>query len=86
MCKMADEVFGILFGNVHPVTGEPYINEAREEEYFLGNIITPIYEVLQKVIWCGTIYISRCYSFTVCFTELNFAGCKGSKEKHVRQG
>lgn len=47
---MANEVFGILYSNVHPVTGESYQNEARDEEYFLRTVITPIFEVLQKVI------------------------------------
>ncbi|KAH7533719.1 hypothetical protein FEM48_Zijuj04G0161500 [Ziziphus jujuba var. spinosa] len=46
--RMAYEVFGILFSNVHPVTGESYTNEARDDEYFLRTVITPIYEVLQK--------------------------------------
>ncbi|KAF3444992.1 hypothetical protein FNV43_RR14685 [Rhamnella rubrinervis] len=46
--NMANEVFGILYSNAHPVTGAPYQNEARDEEYFLRTVITPIFEVLQK--------------------------------------
>lgn len=47
---MANEVFGILYSNAHPVTGESYQNEARDEEHFLRTVITPIFEVLHKVI------------------------------------
>lgn len=47
---MANEVYGICYSHVHPVSGETYENEARDEEYFLKNVITPIYEVLYKVI------------------------------------
>lgn len=46
---MANEVYGILYSNAHPVSGDTYINEARDEEYFLRNVITPIFEVLHKV-------------------------------------
>lgn len=47
---MAKEVFQILFGNVHSVTGDTLLTAAPDEESFLRNVITPIYEVLRKVI------------------------------------
>lgn len=46
---MANEVHGILFGNVYPVTGDTYEAGASEDEAFLRNVITPIYQVLKKV-------------------------------------
>ncbi|KAJ6306723.1 hypothetical protein OIU76_001674 [Salix suchowensis] len=46
---MAHEVYGILFSNVHPVSGETYETAAPEnDEVFLKNVITPIYQVLRK--------------------------------------
>lgn len=42
---MANEVYGILYSNAGHVVGETY--EARHEEYFLRNVITPIYNVLR---------------------------------------
>lgn len=46
---MANEVYGILYSNVHTVSGETYENGAPDEEYFLRNVITPMYDVLCKV-------------------------------------
>lgn len=46
--NMAKEVFQILFGNVHSVTGDTLLTAAPDEESFLRNVITPIYEVLRK--------------------------------------
>lgn len=46
---MANEVFGILFSNAPSVSGDTYLNEARDYEYFLRTVITPIYDVLRKV-------------------------------------
>lgn len=50
---MAEDVYGILFGNVRPVTGDTYHGSqtaAPDEETFLRTVITPIYQVLRKVI------------------------------------
>lgn len=49
---MAEDVYGILFGNVRPVTGDTYHGSqtAPDEETFLRTVITPIYQVLHKVI------------------------------------
>jgi len=49
LCKMAHEVYGILYSNVHPVSGATYQSAARDEESFLREVITPIYQVLLKV-------------------------------------
>ncbi|KAL5582519.1 hypothetical protein UlMin_014961, partial [Ulmus minor] len=48
--NMANDVYGILYSNVHPVSGDTYQNEVREldEECFLRDVITPIFEVLLK--------------------------------------
>ncbi|XP_010462583.1 PREDICTED: callose synthase 7-like [Camelina sativa] len=48
--NMANEVHGILFGNVYPVTGDTYEAGAPDEEAFLRNVITPIYQVLRKEV------------------------------------
>lgn len=49
LVKMANEVHGILFSNVYPVTGDTYEAGAPDDEAFLRNVITPIYQVLRKV-------------------------------------
>ncbi|KAG8659847.1 hypothetical protein MANES_02G084900v8 [Manihot esculenta] len=46
--NMAYEVYGILYSNVHPVSGETYETAAPDDEAFLRNVITPIYQVLRK--------------------------------------
>lgn len=48
--KMAYVIYGILHSNVHPVTGESYETAAPDDEAFLRNVITPIYQVLRKAI------------------------------------
>ncbi|PON73088.1 1,3-beta-glucan synthase subunit [Trema orientale] len=45
---MAKEVYVIIHSNVHPVSGETYASEARDQERFLRNVITPIYDVLYQ--------------------------------------
>lgn len=48
--KMANDVYGILFSNVEAVSGETYeTEEVIDEESFLRNVITPIYQVIRKV-------------------------------------
>ena len=47
---MAHEVHGVLFSNLHPVSGETYQEAARDEESFLRDVIVPIYQVLLRVI------------------------------------
>lgn len=48
--KMANDVYGILFSNVEAVSGEPYeTGEIIDEETFLRNVITPIYQVIRNV-------------------------------------
>ncbi|KAJ8749374.1 hypothetical protein K2173_018863 [Erythroxylum novogranatense] len=46
--NMANEVYQILYANVHPVTGEAYETTAPDDEAFLRNVITPIYQVVRK--------------------------------------
>ncbi|KAF8043493.1 hypothetical protein BT93_A1723 [Corymbia citriodora subsp. variegata] len=45
---MADGVYGILYSNVHPVSGDAYQTEAPDDESFLRDVISPIYQVLRK--------------------------------------
>ena len=48
--KMANDVYGILFSNVQAVSGEAYeTGEIIDEETFLRNVITPIYQVIRNV-------------------------------------
>ncbi|KAM1768097.1 hypothetical protein ACFX12_046109 [Malus domestica] len=46
--QMANEVYGILSRNAHPANGEIYETTARDEESFLRDVVTPIYQVLYK--------------------------------------
>ena len=46
--NMAHELHGILYSNVHPVSGGPYQIAPRDEESFLKDVITPIYNVMRK--------------------------------------
>ncbi|KAJ6920384.1 callose synthase 7-like isoform X2, partial [Populus alba x Populus x berolinensis] len=46
--NMAHEVYGILYSNVLPVSGETYETTPPDDETFLRNVITPIYQVLRK--------------------------------------
>lgn len=51
LCQMAFELYGMLAGNVSPMTGEN-VKPAYggEEEAFLRKVVTPIYEVIAKVL------------------------------------
>lgn len=46
MCK---DVFGILFNNVDQVSGDAYKIVTRDDEDFLREVITPLYDVVMKV-------------------------------------
>ncbi|XP_010525558.1 PREDICTED: putative callose synthase 6 isoform X2 [Tarenaya hassleriana] len=47
--NMANDVYGILFSNVQSVSGDAYEpEEIIDEESFLRNVITPIYQVILK--------------------------------------
>ncbi|KAH8509176.1 hypothetical protein H0E87_011081 [Populus deltoides] len=46
--NMAHEVYGILYSNVHLVNEETFETTAPDDEAFLRNVITPIYQVLRK--------------------------------------
>lgn len=49
---MVNEIHGILFSNVHPVSGDAYQTTPRDEESFLRDVVTPIYDVMLKVNLC----------------------------------
>ncbi|KMZ59025.1 1,3-beta-glucan synthase [Zostera marina] len=48
--KMADELYGILFGNVYPVTGGYFEPSYAGDDYFLREVIKPIYDVMHKEV------------------------------------
>jgi len=58
---MAFELYGMLAGNVSPMTGEN-VKPAYggEEEAFLRKVVTPIYDVIAKVFLASIIV---CLSF-----------------------
>ncbi|XP_022774628.1 putative callose synthase 6 isoform X2 [Durio zibethinus] len=47
--NMANEVYGVLFGNVYRVSGETY-QTVPDDESFLRDVISPIYAVLLKEV------------------------------------
>lgn len=51
LLQMAFELYGMLAGNVSPMTGEN-VKPAYggEEDAFLRKVVTPIYEVIQ-IVW-----------------------------------
>lgn len=53
---MAFELYGMLAGNVSPMTGEN-VKPAYggEEEAFLKKVVTPIYEVIAKVLYAPSL-------------------------------
>lgn len=46
---MANILYGTLFGNVQHVIGDTYQIAVQDEEAFLRDVVTPIYDVLLKV-------------------------------------
>lgn len=50
---MAFELYGMLAGNVSPLTGEP-VKPAYggDEEAFLTKVVKPIYDTIAKVCFC----------------------------------
>ena len=78
--KMAKEVQGILFDDTHAVTGGAYQVASRSEEHFLQEVITPLYDVLRKVI------NRKCYLFfDLCISMLYHLTEISSLEKEVRR-
>ncbi|KAG0489377.1 hypothetical protein HPP92_008188 [Vanilla planifolia] len=53
--NMANELLGILYGNVHSASGGYFKPAYQGEESFLKEVITPIYQVLRK----PKLYIGR---------------------------
>lgn len=47
--KMANELYGIMYGNVQTVSGQTVQTAYNGEESFLREVITPIYQVMRKV-------------------------------------
>ena len=62
---MAFELYGMLAGNVSPMTGEN-VKPAYggEEEAFLRKVVTPIYEVIVKVL---LVFNSQYFRFSYAF-------------------
>lgn len=66
---MAFELYGMLAGNVSPMTGEN-VKPAYggEEEAFLRKVVTPIYKVIAKVL-CAVPFLEST-KFECCFFVL----------------
>ena len=66
---MAFELYGMLAGNVSPMTGEN-VKPAYggEEEAFLRKVVTPIYNVIAKVFLA---LITVCLSFPFLFVVVH---------------
>lgn len=47
--KMANELNGTLYSNVERISGVTYQTIPHDEEYFLKEVVTPIYNVLYEV-------------------------------------
>lgn len=47
--KMADELYGTIFGNVESASGGVFEPAYKGERSFLRDIVTPIYNVMLKV-------------------------------------
>lgn len=62
---MAFELYGMLAGNVSPMTGEN-VKPAYggDEEAFLMKVVTPIYKVIEKVY---SLVYQICYYFLFSF-------------------
>ncbi|GAU32921.1 hypothetical protein TSUD_152820, partial [Trifolium subterraneum] len=45
---MCNDVFGILYSNAYHVSGEAFEIVTRDDEHFLREVITPLYDVLMK--------------------------------------
>ena len=66
---MAFELYGMLAGNVSPMTGEN-VKPAYggEEEAFLKKVVTPIYEVIRRVSYAIPVHL--CIHFTLSLSLL----------------
>lgn len=62
LLQMAFELYGMLAGNVSPMTGEN-VKPAYggEEDAFLRKVVTPIYEVI-KMVWLKFRYFPSAYN------------------------
>lgn len=80
---MCDEVFGILHSNVHRVSGDAYQIVARDDEYFLMEVITPIYNVLMMVSTIHKLLISFAACFQICAPETHFCIWWERKQREV---
>jgi len=68
---MCHEVYRILDKNPSRVTGSTEIVEGRDDEYFLREVISPIYQVLMKVsVMCSRFQMLSGTCFAVCVQML----------------
>lgn len=82
--KMAFELYGILAGNVSPITGDKIApaygpdkdakddkDDEKDKESFLNKVVTPIYNVVAKVLFSLTYFCTNilCFNFFgLCIT------------------
>jgi hypothetical protein len=64
---MCNDVFGILYSNAYHVSGEAFEIVTRDDEHFLREVITPLYDVLMKVSIC---YINSSLVFLPVFKSV----------------
>lgn len=65
---MAFELYGMLAGNVSPLTGEP-VKPAYggENEAFLTKVVKPIYDTLAKVCFLVMYELKNCFGLLSTF-------------------
>lgn len=83
---MCNDVFGILYSNVYHVSGDGYQIEARDDEHFLREVISPIYDVLMKVSNISKILISFATIFSNMCALNSFLYLVGKEAKRSNKG
>lgn len=72
---MAFELYGMLAGNVSPMTGEN-VKPAYggEEEAFLRKVVTPIYDVIAKVLSAFHYFLLFFFLvISICSTPISYS-------------
>lgn len=71
---MAFELYGMLAGNVSPMTGEN-VKPAYggEEEAFLRKVVTPIYDVIAKVLSAFHYFLLFFLVISICSTPISYS-------------
>ena len=81
--KMCSDVFGILHSNAYDVSRDACQIVRRDDEHFLRQVITPLYEVLMKVCMLHQWFIRRLCMFSNVLPKLVFCIWWQRKQKEV---